>query len=171
MLRIARILEPLTTTDRRAIALDVWRSFGGPLEDLRRLIERDRKAAARDRVDPPDDSVPELSLENPGNVPESHGQNGRVPPQTPPIATRIVFKIPESIRTALSKSRFLGSKAALARAEFWQAAIRAYPGVDYAHVILDAEAFLEASPRYKPTKRVSQFMLHQLRRAKERSEP
>lgn len=54
--------------------------------------------------------------------------------------------------------------------EYWRAEIRAFPRLDYAAVILEAEAFVHASSAYRPRKRFRQFMHRQLRRAAERQE-
>ena len=172
MLKIARIMESLGTDgERRAVALEVWRSFGGPLEDLKRVIERERKAVARDRRECPDD-VPLLSLESPEDVRESQGQNVAITPSphTPLPPTQRVFEVPESIRMALRKCSFLGTKAILWKPSFWQSAIRANPGLDYARVVLAAEAYVQAKPAARPRKRFGTFMLHQLERAAERAE-
>ena len=156
-----------TNDDRRVVAFEVWRSFGGPLIDLVRAVERERKQALRNASECPP-TVPELSLESPAIVPEKNGQSDGIPPHTPPTATR--FEVPNSIRTALKKCPILGKFSMLWKPEYWQAAVRAYPNLDYAQVVLAAEAFVRASPSFRPRKRAGQFMNRQLQRATERQE-
>jgi len=151
------------------LALDVWRAYGGPLTELRRLIERERKASARDRAECPD-SVPLLSLESPAVVPQETGQTRSVFPQTPFTAGEVAFEIPQSIRTALRKSPILGSAKTLWKPDYWRAQIRAFPSLDYGRVILDAEAYLQSNPARRPRKRIGTFMTHQFERARERAE-
>lgn len=156
MIRIARIIDNLgTNDDRRAVAFEVWRTYGGTLPDLRRAVERERKAAQRDASDS-DPTVPDLLGQNGDNS----GTAGAISPTPPPA-----FQVPESIRIALSKSDFLGRAETLRKPEYWKAEIRAYPGVDYAKEVLKAEAWCQSHPQERPRKRVGQFIHRWLSRA------
>lgn len=162
MIRMARIMESLpTNAERRAVALDVWRTYGGDLPDLKRQIERERKAAQRDALECPT-KVPEMSL----NFGDKTHENGTISPRTPLTSERS-FQIPESIQLALNKSDFLRTAPVLWKVEFWKAEIRANSEVDFAHEILSAEAWCQANEHRKPRKRVGQFMHRWLRRAGE----
>ena len=175
MIRVARIMESLPTNDdRRVVAFEVWRSFGSP-QDLKRAVERERKQARRDTLECP--TAPTLflgqSADNPGTIRGQSADNpGTIRPNspTPPASGGVVFQIPDSIRTALQKCEFLGKASVLWNPEYWRAEIRAFPRLDYAAVILEAEAFVHASSAYRPRKRFRQFMHRQLRRAAERQE-
>lgn len=170
MLRISRIMESLpTNAERRAVAFEVWRSFGGPLVDLKREVERERKQAQRDARED-GSNVPLLSQSCPGSVPEILGQTWSIPP-TPPTPAVVAFQLPESIKAALKKCEILGRFAGLWTPGFWRAEVRAFPELDYAQVILEAEAFVHSSPAHRPKKRACQFMHRQLQRAADRAEP
>jgi hypothetical protein len=86
-------------------------------------------------------------------------ENPVLPPLTlPPSATSVVFSIPVSIREALSKSLILGKAARLRDARFWQAEIRANPGVNFAAEILRAEAWIASNPERAPRKNFARFL-------------
>lgn len=155
MLRITRIFEALpANAERRGLALDVWKTYGGTLEELKRLCDRERKAAQRDALEPPG-HVPLFAGQNGDKIGTEQGQNGVISP-TPPRSS-VVFQVPDSIRTALSKCEFLSSRL-LWTPEQWRAVIRATPGVDYAKQLLEAEAWCQTNPDRRPKKRIGQFM-------------
>jgi hypothetical protein len=64
---------------------------------------------------------------------------------TPP--PRVTFAIPESIARALDQATQLGKSKRLRSPTYWQAAIRAWPRVDFPREILKAEAYLAANPQ------------------------
>lgn len=72
-----------------------------------------------------------------------------VAPATEP--TRVQFKIPEAIVSALNRAPRLGAVTRLRDPAWWQAIMRANRGVDYPAEVLKAEAYLVAHPerRYK----------------------
>jgi hypothetical protein len=69
-----------------------------------------------------------------------------------------VFQIPEPIRTALERAPRFHAVAALHRAGYWQAQLRACPTVDHASELLKAHAWVEANPRRAPKRDVPRFL-------------
>ena len=78
------------------------------------------------------------------------------------------FQVPQSIVAALDRCPTLGSRAELRRTAFWQAQIRAKPGVDFAQSLLDAEAWLVENPDRGPRQRFSAFMGRWFKREQEK---
>lgn len=74
------------------------------------------------------------------------------------------FKIPGSVLHALGRAPRLGAVASLRSSVWWQAEIRANPGVELDHEILKAEAYLTAHPE-KRYKKLSTFLHNWLGRA------
>ena len=158
--KIARLLDPISLEDRTAVFNLLHDRYQiGPLQGALRMA-RWRRAR--------DETVTLFGPTGDDTVTPQGGESVTPPPQTPP--TPRVFEVPESIRMALRKCSFLGSKAVLWRPSFWQAAIRAYPGLDYAQVVFAAEAYVQTKPAARPRTRFGTFMLHQLERAAERAE-
>lgn len=87
-------------------------------------------------------------------------------PATPPSAhmDRIAFQIPVSITLALDRAPHLGDTKALRTPGWWQAEIRANPGVNMATEILKAEAWITAHPE-KHYRKLSNFLHNWLGRA------
>jgi hypothetical protein len=82
-----------------------------------------------------------------------------------PRPAKVQFKIPDSIATALDKAPSIGKDHRVHRPEFWQAQVRANPGVDYAAEVIRAEAWIQANPERAPRARVSAFLARWLARA------
>lgn len=79
------------------------------------------------------------------------------------------FAIPSSVMRALERAPRLGATARLHDPAFWQAEIRANPGVDLAEQVLKAEAYLTAHPE-RHYRKLSVFLHNWLSRA-DREEP
>ena len=97
-------------------------------------------------------------------------QGGEANRDRPPEAAasaprRIVFHVPASVTAALDRAPILGAVDRLRRPEFWQAEVRANPGVPYADEILKAEAWLSANPSRAPRKDFPRFVHTWLGRA------
>jgi len=97
-------------------------------------------------------------------VTEQTSLNGVAGSPTPPPVP-VQFEIPNSIRTALSKSPILGKAITLQRPGFWQAEVRANPGVDFAAEVLKAEAWIAANPGRAPRRDHGRFLHNWLARA------
>lgn len=108
------------------------------------------------------DTLGLLSGTSDADCPGQNAPNGTVSPTPPPPG--VVFQVPESIRTALGKCEFLGKRLLWSPAQ-WRSEIRAFPGVDYAKEVLEAEAWCQTNVERRPKKRVGQFMHRWLRRA------
>ena len=79
---------------------------------------------------------------------EPEGNHDPAPADTArpsPAQSGVTFQIPSSIRQALDKAPRLGAASRLRDAGYWQAVIRAHPGVDYARELLRAEVWLTAN--------------------------
>lgn len=85
---------------------------------------------------------------------------------TPPVArpTR-GFQIPTSVQQALDRAPRLGADPRLRVPAYWQAELRANPGVDLAGEVLKAEAWIVANPDRAPRKRLGRFLHSWLERA------
>lgn len=88
--------------------------------------------------------------------------NAEPSPPSPPT-----FQIPDSIRTALTKCPQLTPVMRLHTPGFWQAQIRAHPGVDFARELLEAQAWLTANPGRGPKSNVPAFLHRWFRKASE----
>ena len=116
------------------------------------------------------ESTPVLVLESAlESVLESGNPTASVPPGPPSSAPSRKFQIPASVFEALSKSRILGAVVRLKAAEYWQAEVRANPGVDFGAEVLKAEAWMMANPDRAPRKNYARFLHTWLSRA-ERAE-
>lgn len=74
------------------------------------------------------------------------------------------FEIPASVVKALDRAPRLGASAVIRRPRFWQAAVRAYPSVNFAGEILKAEAWLASTNRYSD---LAKFLCNWFRRSAE----
>lgn len=89
-----------------------------------------------------------------------------ITPGAPPAAGRpIVFRMPASIVEALDRAPTLGAVERLRDPAWWQAEVRANPGVDYAAEVLKAEAWLRSNPGRAPKSHHARFMHTWLSRA------
>jgi hypothetical protein len=104
--------------------------------------------------------VSEVVIEN------TEGEDVRHGPMAAPDSTRppVVFKIPAPVSEALGRSPKLGAVARLRLPAWWQAVLRANPGVDLAAEVLKAEAYLVAHPE-RHYKRLDRFLHGWLGRA------
>lgn len=75
-----------------------------------------------------------------------------------PARPGVVFQIPESIRSALSRTPRLAESPRLTRPDFWQAQIRARPEVDFPAELLKAEAWIAANPKKAPKSNMPAFL-------------
>jgi hypothetical protein len=66
-------------------------------------------------------------------------------------ADAITFRVPAAILAALDQSPRLGTVATLRQPTYWQAIVRAYPGVDYPAIVLDAESYLTTRTKRRYT--------------------
>ena len=85
-------------------------------------------------------------------------------PTSAPLASN-GFKIPESVAAALKRAPRLGADPKLNRPGWWQAEVRANPGVDYAAEVLKAEAWMSANPQRAARRDLSRFLHTWLSRA------
>jgi hypothetical protein len=74
-------------------------------------------------------------------------------------------KLPDSIAAALGRAPRLGAEPTLRRPAWWQAEVRANPGVNYAAEVLKAEAWIIANPTKAPRRNLSRFLHAWLGRA------
>lgn len=92
--------------------------------------------------------APPTDSENARNYPSTDtggASAGRAdPPPTPP---GVQFRIPQDFLDALERAPKLGRAASLRRPAFWQAQLRAHPGVEFPDEILKAEAWLIANSK------------------------
>lgn len=144
--RIARILDPIAQ-EHRATVIQILRDryqLGGMTgaERKRRFEERWRTGTER----------------SPVTEPENENGTGTGNATAPASFEKIVFKIPESIEQALRKSRILGQASALWNPLYWQAEVRANPGVNFAAEILKAEAWMISNPDRAPRKNFGRFL-------------
>lgn len=99
-------------------------------------------------------------------------KEGKGPEATPLLATlalaptngHVQFHTPDVILKALTRAPKLGAVLKLATPEFWQAELRANPGVDYPAEILKAEAYLTSHPE-RHYKKLAGFLHNWLARA------
>jgi hypothetical protein len=75
-----------------------------------------------------------------------HEESAPVAP-APPV---IQFQIPDSISKALDKCPHFTAVARLHDPAFWQAMVRAYPGVDFAAELFEAQGWVVANPTRAP---------------------
>lgn len=80
-------------------------------------------------------------------------------------ASGIEFHIPASVTAALDRAPTLGRCPGLRRPQWWQAELRANPGVDLAGEVLKAEAWMTANPARAPKKSHERFLHSWLGRA------
>jgi hypothetical protein len=80
-------------------------------------------------------------------------------------APAAMFRIPPSVVEALDRAPTLGQAAKLRDPAWWQAEVRANPGVDYAREILGAEAWMRSNPSKAPRTEQARFLHSWLRRA------
>lgn len=101
-----------------------------------------------------------------GVVTTEGGDTGRRGSTAAPDSTRppIVFRIPAPVIEALDRCPKLGAVKRLRLPEWWQAELRANPGVDLAVEVLKAEAYLVAHPE-RHYKRLDTFFHGWLGRA------
>lgn len=128
---------------------------------------------------PPDVTTQSLngdSHETPTRLPRADttgkGREGKGTAGTPsgdseetPSPLRPAFQIPESIRTALTRTPRLATALPLQTARFWQAQVRARPSVNFAQELLKAEAWLEANPTKRPKSNLPAFLQRWFARA------
>lgn len=100
---------------------------------------------------------------------EKTRQDEKRDPQTPHDSA-VSFQIPESIRTALTRTPRLAQAARLHTPEFWRAQILARPEVDFPAELLKAEAWLSANPKKAPRSDVPAFLQRWFGKAAERLE-
>ena len=74
------------------------------------------------------------------------------------------FQIPHEVTQALDKAPILGGVPRLREALWWQAEVRANPGVVFAHEVLKAEAYLVSNPK-RPRKDLARYLHNWLGRA------
>ena len=77
---------------------------------------------------------------------EREGREAAPRPAPHDALTPIVFKTPAPVTSALDRAPRLGAVSRLRLPEWWQAELRANPGVDLATEVLKAEAYLVAHP-------------------------
>jgi hypothetical protein len=90
------------------------------------------------------------------SVPDDAPTNGHGPP---------VYRIPASVVHALDRAPVLGKVARLRQPSYWQAEVRANPGVDPAGEVLKAEAWMSSNPRRAPNRDLPRFLHNWLARA------
>jgi hypothetical protein len=84
----------------------------------------------------------------------------------PPLIPGVVFRIPDPVCSALDRCKHLGATDRLRRPEWWQAELRANPGVDLPGEVYKAEAYLVNHPeKVKRYKRLDLFLHGWLGRA------
>jgi len=76
-----------------------------------------------------------------------------------------LFRIPDTIVAALDRCPTLGKSPVLRDPTWWQAQIRANAGVDFAHELLKAEAWMKSNPRTAPRSNYGRFLHNWLQRA------
>jgi hypothetical protein len=76
-----------------------------------------------------------------------------------------VYRIPASVVHALDRAPVLGKVARLRQPSYWQAEVRANPGVDPAGEVLKAEAWMSSNPRRAPNRDLPRFLHNWLARA------
>ncbi len=77
---------------------------------------------------------------------------------------KVIFQIPTGIQHALERAPRLGAVPKIRTAPFWQAQLRANPGVNFVNELLRAEAYLSAHPE-KHYRRLEGFLHNWLGRA------
>ena len=92
---------------------------------------------------------------------ESRSESRSGPPGSALAAPAVEFKVPQPILDALNRSPKLGKTGKVYEPTYWQAIFRAYPGVNYPAVILDAETYL-ATHRYSD---LASFLRNSVKRA------
>lgn len=98
---------------------------------------------------------------------DANGFGGESPPAAARLeATASSFKIPDAVARALDRAPRLGSIKALRNPAFWQAQVRACPGVDFPDEVLKAEAWMAANPQRAARRDYSRFLHNWLVRAK-----
>jgi len=93
---------------------------------------------------------------------EKRREKKRIPPPVPPP---VEFRVPLTVQDAMRKCPRLATEARLHEGAFWQAEVRANPGVDFAREILRAEAWMVANPQKAPKKDFARFLHNWLGRA------
>ena len=98
---------------------------------------------------------------------EKHGDGAPGAPADTarPAPALIQFRINASITEALDRAPRLGAEARIRTPLYWQALVRAHGGVDYAHEILKAEAWMVANPGKAPRKNLARFLASWIGRA------
>jgi hypothetical protein len=151
-----------------------WRTYQRTREGKPKYPSPDHgETFAASRGEFPRDAARVCAIENVNvNGNENVSRATRIPPPMAagPSAPSIVFQIPESVTRALSRAPRLGADARIRSAEFWQAQLRARPGVDFAAEVFKAEAWIVSNPDKAPKKKLSRFLHTWLGRAAERTE-
>lgn len=80
-------------------------------------------------------------------------------------SVNVHFNIPESVVNALDRAPALGQPPRLRDPAWWQAEVRANPGVDFAAEVLKAEAWLRTNQQRKPRKDLARFLHNWFTRA------
>src|SRR5262252_297925 len=78
---------------------------------------------------------------------KTRGSGVAVPDALPTSRPAVTFRTPPEYLAALDRAPKLGRSAVLRRPEFWQAQLRAHPGVEFQDEVLKAEAWLTANPK------------------------
>lgn len=141
-------------------------AFGVTMAPSQTRIRRDDKEEKRreeKRPSPPQTSpLPEEKRrEEKKPAPQ---QSLSLPADRPPDG-RPAFRVPASVLEALTKSPTLGAAPRLRTPAYWQAEVRANPGVDFAREVLKAEAWMQANPTKAPKRDFPRFLHTWLSRA------
>jgi len=75
------------------------------------------------------------------------------------------FHVPTSVAAALTRAPRLGTDPRINTPAYWQAEVRANPGVDYAAEVLKAEAWMAANPKRAARRDLPRFLHTWLSRA------
>ena len=127
------------------------RDQGSRIKDQGSRIKEGIKDQGGERLTPP--------------PPPQDGQDGNDPPPG-----NVTFRINDRILSALDRAPMLGRVPRLRDPLWWQAELRANPGVALADEVLKAEAWLRTNPNRAPRKDSARFFHNWLARADRRTE-
>lgn len=156
--RCRAYLDAKSDAFRKAIGDAIWHAFAMPCPIPEQEPEQEQEQeqelgggeSERGNQDAPAAKPPSPTLELSGNGARS---------------AAATFRIPDSVVQALNRAPRLGSAPRLRDPAFWQAELRANPGVNLAAEVLKAEAWLTANQHRAPRKDLARFLHNWLVRA------
>lgn len=158
-------------TSRHGVFTVTWANWIQYQEDSTRA-ERARASRSKRRGEKSrEDKRRSTPLRGVGDAPATvtdtapHPPDNGARPATSSASPPVVFRIPVSVASALDRAPKLGAVRKLREPAWWQAEVRANPGVDFGAEVLKAEAWMVSNPAKAPRSDIPRFLHTWLGRA------